>query len=198
MVYFLINNHFIENDYNYNNSYFTKNNIIPINIKYFIKTLPYYENSRYFLRSFFLKDLYNTENYNNKKFKPIITNNRISNNFYNIKKGPGKILDYELIPIKANLYNVTKPGYVKYIEIWSKSLPNKINSELTIVKHYNQEIILSCILIEYAKYSNYLYCKWLPKEKLHLDTNMQFINFSDLITYNSDFFQISITLEDLM
>ena len=195
MVYFLINNHFIENDYNYNNSYFIKKNIIPINIDYFIKSSPYYENSRYFFRTFTINNLYDIENFNNKKIKPAITNNRISNNFFNVKKGPGKVTNYESIPIKANLYNCIKSGYIRFIEVWSKSLPNKLNPDLTITQYKNKVTKLSCILMEYTQHTNYLYYKWIPKCELHLDTNMLFINFTDLIQYDRDFFQIIITLE---
>ena len=202
MVFTMIDNHFIENDYKYNNSYFIKNNIIPVNIDYIIKAKPYYENSRFFFQSFDVHDLFDKNKFISKKIKPIVNNNRVSKNYFNIKKAPGKVVDYEYTPIKVSLYNtLRKTGTILCIQEWSKFSPNNVNSDLIISKKNKQNIVckyrISCILSDFKKYSYYNYYKWIPKKEFYLDNTTQFINFKELIMYDEQLFYIVITLNSV-
>ena len=89
MVYFLIDNHFIENDYKYNSGFFTEMNLLAINLDYNIENIPYYKNSKYFYRNLLQHKKLNIEILNQYVYKPEISNNQISYNYFNVKKKKG-------------------------------------------------------------------------------------------------------------
>ena len=82
MVYFLIDNNFIDTSLKNNKGFFLDKCLVPINATYKLDKFPYYQNSRYYYR--YLEDI--LKNNKQKTTKPCSKSNRISDIYYNPKK----------------------------------------------------------------------------------------------------------------
>ena len=194
MVYFLIDDSYIQDSRKINSSYFFEKGLIPINISYKLNKIPYYENSRHYYRE--LISCIENDDFQ-KKLKPINKSSRLNTIYYNPKKTKGKIISYEYIPINIEKYNlVPENSYIKYIYIWSKYGHIKmILKKINLLDCFLEKTDKINLILEDSKktilgYRN----KWIPKSRILLN-NTKFIDFSEFI--NKSNFLMNIVLEKI-
>ena len=180
MVYFLIDNYFIDNSLKNNKGFFFSKCLVPININYSLDKFPYYQNSRYYYRD--LKDI--LKNDIQKTAKPYSKSNRISDIYYNPKKNKGKIIKYEYIPRYIPKYNNTPLNtYIEKIEIYSNiHRSEKILKNIYLLDKYMNKIkSIEFVLLDINKtYIGYKYI-WIAKNKCKLDEKIYFLGINEFI-----------------
>mgnify|MGYP001241065278 CR=1 FL=1 len=201
MVFVLIDNTFIENDYIYNSGFFSSINIIAININFKIYKNPYYKNSKWFFRDIFKHIKTDIEKLNTLKYKPIIRTNLISDNYYNIKKPRGDVISYEVLPSISEPYNIiNKTGRLIYVKVWTTELINKKNPYIKVYKDFLDKsnfIKINTTIIDFLNTGYYNYYTLCPSYNIKLLSNSNiFIDISDIICVNKDLI-INILLEEL-
>ena len=176
---------------NKNIDYFYKNFLIAFNIDYDLINLPYYENSEHFYRDFNNdKDFELLEK--QKKNKKPLSRRKYNMGHYYIPDCPkGKIIKYEILPVKVKKYNLMnipfKISYIltstKYIDKFFKNIYIKIGKINNLVNKLSIEFIP----IEIVKINNMNLIKWIPIYFPTIHLNQFFvIDFSEFNLKNND------------
>jgi hypothetical protein len=198
MLFLLDNSYIPSKKYNNNESYFQNKKIIPINSKFFLYLNPYYENNSYHFRNFFSEKDYKLliNNLYNKKQTSQKIYNKV--NYYIPYLPKGKIINYEILPIKTKKFNIIDtPFIIKCINTYNYGLKKNLKKKLTInaKKKINankfKSLSIDFIPIEINKSDKFLIIKWIPKLEVLIDLNCYFeIDISNFINKYTDKFHL--------
>lgn len=198
MLFLLDNSYIPSKPYNNNESYFQNKKIIPINSKFFLYLNPFYENNSYHFRNFFSEKDYKLliNNLYNKKQTSQKIYNKI--NYYIPYLPKGKIINYEILPIKTTKFNIIDtPFIIKSIYTYNYGINNNLIRKLNIYakKRINsskfKSLSIDFIPIDINKSDNFLIIKWIPKIEILIDLNCYFeIDVSNFISKYNDKFHL--------
>ncbi len=163
MVYFIIDKFFIPD-----NSFYSDNNIIPINANVNFKPLEYYRNSSHIFRDVNCKNDYNNLLNNISTPKPI-SNKKYNIGHYYIPSEPkGPVIKYEYKPYFIDTINKIEKQYtIKHIHISSESvLPINI---IYTVKVNSDVFELEFLLVDFGCLNNKTIHKYIPKKNIVFD-----------------------------
>lgn len=198
MLFLLDNSYIPSKPHNNNESYFQNKKIIPINSKFFLYLNPFYENNSYHFRNFFSEKDYKLliNNLYNKKQTSQKIYNKI--NYYIPYLPKGKIINYEILPIKTTKFNIIDtPFIIKSIYTYNYGINNNLIRKLNIYakKRINsskfKSLSIDFIPIDINKSDNFLIIKWIPKIEILIDLNCYFeIDVSNFISKYNDKFHL--------
>lgn len=198
MLFLLDNSYIPSKTHNNNESYFHNKKIIPINSKFFLYLNPYYENNSHHFRNFFSEKDYKLliNNLYNKKQTSQKIYNKI--NYYIPYLPKGKIINYEILPIKTTKFNIIDtPFIIKSIYTYNYGINNNLIRKLNIYakKRINsskfKSLSIDFIPIDINKSNNFLIIKWIPKIEILIDLNCYFeIDISNFISKYNDKFHV--------
>lgn len=198
MLFLLDNSYIPSKTHNNNESYFQNKKIIPINSKFFLYLNPFYENNSYHFRNFFSEKDYKLliNNLYNKKQTSQKIYNKI--NYYIPYLPKGKIINYEILPIKTTKFNIIDtPFIIKSIYTYNYGINNNLIRKLNIYakKRINsskfKSLSIDFIPIDIDKSDNFLIIKWIPKIEILIDLKCYFeIDVSNFISKYNDKFHL--------